>query len=159
DKVIGDLKAMPGVQAAAYISFLPMVMRGGIWPVKINGTDETRSAATSASLRFITPQFFSTLQIPLETGRQLDETDDNSREHVGVVSESFVKKYWPDETPIGKRFKFALRERTVVGVVGDIRVRGLEQTSEPQVYLPYKQVDSANLIGYVPKHLVVRSTL
>jgi predicted permease len=159
DKVLGDLKATPGVQAAAYISFLPMVMRGGIWPVTVNGTQATRSAASSASLRFITPDFFSALQIPLKAGRQLEEPDDNSRVNVAVVSESFAKKYWPTETPLGKRFKFALRERMVVGVVGDIRVRGLEQTSEPQVYLPYKQVDSASLIGYVPKSLVVRSTL
>lgn len=159
DKVLGDLNATPGVQAAAYISFLPMVMRGGIWPVLMNGSDATRSSENTASLRFITPQFFSALQIPVKLGRRLDESDDNSRTNVAVVSESFVKKYWPSETPIGKRFRFAGRERTVAGVVGDIRVRGLEQTSEPQVYLPYKQVDSANLIGYVPKSLVVRSTL
>jgi predicted permease len=159
DKVLSELKATPGVQSAAYISFLPMVMRGGIWPVTVNSAQETRNAASTASLRFITPRFFSTLQIPLEVGRQLEESDDNSRENVAIVSESFVKKYWPGETPVGKRFKFAMRERTIVGVVGDIRVRGLEQSSEPQVYLPYKQVDSASLIGYVPKDLVVRSTL
>jgi len=159
DKVLGDLKATPGVQAAAYISFLPMVMRGGIWPVLMNGSEVTRSSASTASLRFITPDFFNALKIPVKLGRQLEDSDDNSRTNVAVVSESFVKKYWPSETPLGKRFKFAGRERTVAGVVGDIRVRGLEQTSEPQVYLPYKQVDSANLIGYVPKSLVVRSTL
>jgi len=159
DKVLGDLKTTPGVQAAAYISFLPMVMRGGIWPVVMSGAEATRSSANTASLRFITPEFFSALDIPVTLGRRLDESDDNSRTNVAVVSESFVKKYWPGETPLGKRFKFAGRERTVAGVVGDIRVRGLEQTSEPQVYLPYKQVDSASLIGYVPKSLVVRSTL
>ena len=159
DKVLGDLKATPGVQAAAYISFLPMVMRGGIWPVVVNGSEAARSSANTASLRFITPEFFSALQIPVRLGRRLDESDDNSRVNVAVVSESFAKKYWSNETPLGKQFKFAGRERAVVGVVGDIRVRGLEQTSEPQVYLPYKQIDSASLIGYVPKHLVVRSTL
>ena len=159
DKVLSELRATPGVQAAAYISFLPMVMRGGIWPVVMNGAEATRSSANTASLRFITPQFFSALQIPVTLGRELDESDDDSRPNVAVVSESFVKKYWPTETPIGKRFTFAGRERSVAGVVGDIRVRGLEQTSEPQVYLPYKQVDSASLIGYVPKSLVVRSTL
>ena len=159
DKVLGDLKATPGVQAAAYISFLPMVMRGGIWPVLMNGDEATRSSENTASLRFITPQFFRALQIPVKVGRGIDESDDDSRANVAVVSESFVEKYWPGETPAGKRFTFAGRERTVVGVVGDIRVRGLEQTSEPQVYLPYKQVDSASLIGYVPKNLVVRSTL
>ena len=46
----------------------------------------------------------------------------------------------------------------MIGVAGDVRVRGLEQTSEPQVYLSYKQVPDNGLIGYVPKELVVRST-
>jgi predicted permease len=159
DKVLGDLKSTPGVQSAAYISYLPMAMGGGIWPVVMNGSEATRSADNSASLRLITPDFFNALQIPVKLGRRLEESDDNSRTNVAVVSQSFVEKYWPSEAPIGKRFTFAGRERTVAGVVGDIRVRGLEQTSEPQVYLPYKQVDSASLIGYVPKSLVVRSTL
>src|SRR4029078_12300121 len=68
DKVLGDLQATPGVQAAAYISFLPMVMRGGIWPVVMNGAEATRSAANTASLRFITPEFFSALKIPVKLG-------------------------------------------------------------------------------------------
>ena len=70
------------------------------------------------------------------------------------MSESFVKRYWPDEQPIGRHFTFGLHDREVVGVVSDIHVRGLEQTSEPQVYLPYKQVPDGWLIGYVPKDLV-----
>ena len=68
-----------------------------------------------------------------------------------MVSESFVARYWPGQDPLGRRFRFGLlggssltvlgsfQDRTVVGVVGDIRVRGLERTSEPQVYLPYRQ--------------------
>ena len=52
------------------------------------------------------------------------------------MSESFARRHWPDVDPMGRRFDFGLAERTVVGVVGDIMVRGLERTSEPQVYLP-----------------------
>jgi putative ABC transport system permease protein len=77
---------------------------------------------------------------------------------VAVVSESFARRYWPDEDPLGQRFRFGLQDRTIVGVVGDIRVRGIEQTSEPQVYLPYQQVPDGSLIGYTPKDLVVRSS-
>lgn len=158
-KVLNDVRALPGVQSAAYISYLPMVMRGGIWPVVMNGRETIRSAENSASLRFTTPQYFSTLRIPLLQGREVAETDDNTRPNVAVVSQSFVKRYWPNEPPLGKHFTFAMRDRTVVGIVGDVRVRGLEQSSEPQVYLPYQQVDSQSLIGYTPKDLVIRSTL
>ena len=51
-----------------------------------------------------------------------------------------------------------MSERTIVGVVGDIRVRGLERTSEPQVYLPYNQQPDSSFIFYVPKDLVIRAT-
>lgn len=51
----------------------------------------------------------------------------------------------------------ALSERTVVGVVGDVRVRGVERQSEPQVYLPYQQVADGSLVGYIPKDLAVRT--
>jgi predicted permease len=158
-KVLNDVRALPGVQSAAYTSFLPMVMRGGIWPVVMNGTETIRSAANSASLRFATPLYFSTMRIPLLQGRDVAETDDNTRPNVAVVSESFAKKYWPSEPALGKHFTFAMRDRMVVGIVGNVRVRGLEQSSEPQVYVPYQQVDSAFLIGYTPKDLVVRSAL
>jgi putative ABC transport system permease protein len=52
-----------------------------------------------------------------------------------------------------------MSDRTVVGVVGDVRVRGLEQRSEPQVYLPAPQVEDGSTIGYTPKDLVVRSSV
>ena len=97
-KVLGDVRGLPGVQSAAYVGHLPMAMRGGIWPVITRGaTESIRSASTTASLRFTTPQFFSTLQIPLLQGRDVDETDTNGKPNAAVVSESFVKRYWPNE--------------------------------------------------------------
>ncbi len=75
------------------------------------------------------------------------ETDARGQPFAAVVSESFAKRHWPNQDPIGRRFKVALDERTVVGVVGDVRVRGLEIPSEPQVYLPYQQVADSSLIG------------
>ncbi len=77
---------------------------------------------------------------------------------VAVVSESLVKRYWPGQDAIGRTFNFATKDRTIVGVVGDIRVRGLERDSEPQVYLPYKQVADGWFWGYTPKDLVIHAT-
>jgi predicted lysophospholipase L1 biosynthesis ABC-type transport system permease subunit len=78
---------------------------------------------------------------------------------VAVVSESFARRYWPDEDPVGQQFTFAFFDRVVVGVVGDVRVRGLERTSEPQVYLSHLQVPEGGLIFYDPKDLVIRSSV
>ena len=157
-RVLDGVRAIPGVRDAAYISFLPMTMTGGIWPVGITGASTIRDASNSASLRFVTPGFFSTLGIPIVRGRDVAETDDTTSTFVAVVSESFAKRYWPGQDPIGKRFTFAFRERMIAGVVRDIRVRGLEQTSEPQVYVPYRQVLSGYFTFYAPKDLVIWTT-
>ena len=71
------------------------------------------------------------------------------------MSESLAQRLWPDTDPIGHTFTLAFAERVVVGVVGDVHVRGLERTSEPQVYAAYMQVGDGSLIGYFPNDLAV----
>jgi predicted permease len=146
------------VQSAAYISFLPMTMTGGIFPVEANGVPSNGADGRNASLRYATPGFFSSMGIPLRMGRDIDETDEINRPLAAVVSESFAKKYFPGENPLGKRFTIAPGEEEIVGVVGDVKVRGLERTSEPQMYLSYKQQVGGSFPFYVPKDLVIRST-
>jgi predicted lysophospholipase L1 biosynthesis ABC-type transport system permease subunit len=75
---------------------------------------------------------------------------------VAVVSASFAERYWPGQDPVGKTFRHRGRTRTVVGVAGDIRVRGLERQSEPQMYLPAPQSTEGAPANFDPKDLVVR---
>jgi putative ABC transport system permease protein len=157
-KVLNDVRRLPGVTDAAYISAMPMVWRGGIWPVEIGGRAQIRTAGTTASMRFLTSGFFATMAIPLRAGRDVSESDTQASQYVAVVSESFAHRYWPDQSPIGHHFGFAFHDREIVGVVGDVRVRGLERTSEPQVYLPYQQVQDGWVIGYIPKDLAIHTT-
>ena len=157
DNVLQEVRTLPGVQEAAYATGLPMSMRGGIWPVSLTGEEVLADASNSVSLRYVTPRFFAALGIPVRRGRDVAATDTRQQPFVAVVSESFARRHWPNENPLGKRFHLAFNERTVVGVVRDVRVRGPEQPSEPQVYLPYQQVDDGSLISYLPKDLVVRA--
>ena len=157
--VLRDVRALPGVTGAAYISYVPMgSLRGGIWPVSFDGKPPEGVQKHTVSLRFVTPGFFSTMRIPLRAGRDVDERDTQKSPFVAVVSESFASRHWPGETALGRRFFVGFADRVIVGVVGDVRVRGLERESEPQVYLPYQQVEDGSMIGYVPKDLVVRSS-
>lgn len=109
-------------------------------------------------MRFVTPGFFETLGIPLLEGRDVRESDARDRRFICVVSKSFVQKYWPHEDPIGRRIHFAFADRTIVGVVGDIRARGLERDAEPQIYMSYKQVPDGGVIWYAPKDLAIRAS-
>ena len=156
-RVLSEVRALPGVSAAAYVSGLPMVRRGGLWPVVIPGQPQEPGAQPMAALRFVTPGLSAALGIPLRSGREISDSDTHEAPFVAVVSESFAKRHWPGKDPIGQRFQFGLADRTVVGVVGDIRLRGLEQTSEPQVYLSHQQVEDGSIIGYTPTDLAIRA--
>jgi hypothetical protein len=96
--------------------------------------------------------------IPLRLGRDVRDSDTLASPMVAVVSESFARQFWPGENPLGQHFTMAFAERTIAGVVGNVRVRGLERDSEPQVYLPPRQVPDGNVMNYAPKDLVIRAS-
>jgi predicted permease len=157
-RVLQQVRALPGVSSASYTSGLPMVLTGGIARVVLPGEEVRPDGNYSVSRRYITPQYFAALGIPLLSGRDLEETDTGERAAVAVVSESFARRYWPDEAAVGNRFLYQDSTYTVVGVVGDVRVRGLERTSEPQMYLPASRMPTGPLTAYDPKDLVIRSS-
>lgn len=167
-RVISEVQALPGVTKAAYISFLPMTMRGGIWPILTTAEDPDSPGGfvapdprdqRSASVRFITPGFFEAIGTPLLQGRDVTAGDTLDTQRVAIVSRSFAREHFPGQDPIGRQFAVAFAARTIVGVVGDIRVRGLERESEPQVYMPAAQQFNGQLTFYVPKDLVVRASV
>jgi predicted permease len=156
-EVLTQLRQLPGVRSAAYTSGLPMVLTGGITRVILPGEEVRRDGDYMVSRRYVTPQLFSALGIPLIAGRDLEDRDE-SGPRVAVVSQSFVDRYWPGQDPIGRTFLFQDSTRTVVGVVGDVRVRGLERESEPQMYLPSSHIGATPLSFHDPKDLVIRTS-
>jgi predicted permease len=157
DRVLGEVRALPGVAQAGYISFLPMTMRGGIWPVRIDGSAADLPQEHVASLRYVTEGTLEALSVGVRRGRTITVSDTRSAPLVAVVSESFARQHWPGRDPLGRRFEIAFAPRTIVGVVADIRVRGLERVSEPQVYLPARQMQDGQLVFYAPKDLAIQA--
>ncbi|HEY7863912.1 MAG TPA: FtsX-like permease family protein, partial [Thermoanaerobaculia bacterium] len=168
--VLTRVRELPGVESAAYISHLPMVMRGGIWGITLEGS--RRDEEITVSMRQVTPGFFQTLGIPIVRGRDVADSDvlqlrasatpqqppdPNAPpdQAIALVSEAFVREAGVD--PIGRKFRLLFLEATIVGVVGDIRVRGLERDSEPQIYLASAQIRDNALVFYFPKDLVIRT--
>ncbi len=166
-QVIDETQALPGVQRAAYVSFTPITMRGGVWEVLTTTPDPGSPGGfvapqdqRRASLRIVTPGYFDTIGIPILQGRDISTTDTIETPSVAVVSQSFARHYFPDQDPIGRSFGFAFAVRTIVGVAGDIRFRGLERTdNEPQVYLAAAQQRDNQIGFYAPQDLIVRSSV
>jgi predicted permease len=155
--VLDETRRLPGVTAAAYTSFLPVEFGGGIWPVDIAGHPEDIAHRRTACLRFVTPGYFTTMGIPLVAGRDVRQDDTHKAPFVALVSQSFVRRYWPRENPLGRKINIGNNDRTVIGVVGDVKVRGLERSNEPQVYCSWQQPDHVST-WYAPKDLAIRTT-
>ncbi len=155
-RVLDEARRLPGVTSAAYTSYLPMTNFGGIWLVQAEGHPEELSRQQTASLRFVTPGYFATLGIPLLAGRDVEERDTNSAPYVAVISKSVAQRYWPGENPVGRHINIGNFDRLIIGVVGDVRFRGLERTNEPQVYCSWKQPNAVSP-NYAPKDLAIRT--
>jgi predicted permease len=158
-RVLADVRALPGVEAAGYMNGLPFVMTGVIARVLFPGEEDRRDGTQNASYRVITPQFFDAMRIPIRQGRDFRDDDTRERELVAVVSESFVQRRLPGQSAIGRTIEVRGETRAIVGVVGDIMVRGLERTSEPQLYLPVNQARDTLPDAWMPKELLVRSSI
>jgi predicted permease len=156
DHVIEKVRALPGVESAAYTSWLPMTFRGGIWPVFFPGQPRDTTAGPTVSIRFVTDDYFKVMGMPVVAGRGFDASDSINAEKTVVVSQSFVDRHWPGQDPRGQRFFVNFFDRVVVGVVGDVKVRGPERESEPQVYFSYRQQPDNSMTFYSPKDLVVK---
>jgi putative ABC transport system permease protein len=156
ERVLTEVRALPGVQSAGFISGLPIVVPALITGIEVPGQPVRNYRAGGVSHRWITPQYFEAMGIPLLRGRDVETTDTTDRPWVAVVSASFAARYWPNQDPLGKTFKHLRRERTVIGVVGDVKVRGLERTSEPQLYVPAWQCPEGLPAQFDPKDLAVR---
>jgi putative ABC transport system permease protein len=156
DQVFPALTAVPGVRAAGAASVLPF---SGGWTTggfQIEGYQPPpKQPGPWGDIRIVSPGYFQTLGIPLRRGRLLEDQDRSGSLEVAVIDDEFVRRYWPHDDPIGKRFTFGapagatdttLREWIqVVGVVGHTKQEGLDAENRLQLYLPYRQAGRAML--------------
>jgi len=157
DRVLSGTRALPGAVSAGYTTGLPLVLGGGISMVTVPGVVDDPATSPRASIRFVTSDYFATMRIPLRRGRFVDGRDTATTTPVAVISEGLARRLWPDQDPIGRQFVTFNHTRTVVGVAGDIVVRGLERTSEPQIYFSPEQLAPFSIF-YAPRDLVVRAS-
>jgi putative ABC transport system permease protein len=137
-----------GVQSVALTNHMPVTGASMPAPVQIEGRSPAPGADDAALFRTVSAEYFATMRIPVTRGRPLEHSDMTGTATSLLVNETFVRRYWPRENPLGKRVTIPksvqarpdfgqLVTGTVVGVVGDVRHYGLEADLEPEVYLPY----------------------
>ena len=142
------LHALPGVESAAFVAPMPFTRAEVGGDFKIEGRpDPEPGNAPSAYLRNVTSKYFQTVRIPLLKGRYFSDQDQRSDVGTAIVNERFVKLYFVNEDPIGRRIKDLGANQNpgdpkayeIVGVVGDIHHHSLTKSAGPEIYLPHQQ--------------------
>jgi predicted permease len=144
---VARIAALPGVQSAAAITFLPLSGGGGIG-TSFHRTDRPVPAPGQSpvtDVRPVTPGFFRTMGIPHVMGRDFTSADQGKGPLVAIVNETLIARYFDGENPLGKRLYVFIGppDRTVyevVGVVGDIKLTSLDGEVRPTVYIPHTQL-------------------
>lgn len=148
NQTLERLKALPGVESAAFAA--PMPFSGGnvFSDFSIEGRPKPEPGKEpSASNRSITPQYFQAMKIPLRQGRYFTEQDQRGGLGVAIINETLVKRYFPNEDPLGKFITNIGANQNdgdperwqIVGVTGDVHHATLTNPATPVIYLPYQQ--------------------
>ena len=148
NRVLEGVRNLPGVRSAGLIDSLPL-SGGSYQPVQAEGRPVVPMAdQPEVDVRLVSTGYLSAMRIPLLRGREFDDSDVVGRPGAVLISQSMAKEFWPNQDPIGKHltlYFFPGMERVVVGVVGDVKMDGLNQTrSSSALYMPLGQLTPSN---------------
>lgn len=149
-----QVTALPGVRSAAASSALPFHDNQVTTPTgfQIEGRASAPEQATTAYIISVTPDYLSTMNIPLLRGRDLTRFDQADGAPVALINQSLAARQWPRAEPIGQKVTFTVNGKTttceIVGVVGDVRPSGYDSAPRAEIYLPYAQ-SPATLVTWV----------
>lgn len=141
-----ELAALSGVESAGAISLRPLNPDNNNTMVHVMGEGEAANAET----RTITADYFHCLAIPMHQGRFFNERDDTEGQPVVIVNQAFVRRLLPDRNPIGQQIEYWDRQRTIVGVVGDVTLNTLRSAEyKPFVYVPHTQTEAYEMTLFI----------
>lgn len=150
ERVVAKLEALPGVQAAAGVQYLPSGWSWRTGTFSIEDMPARPGEQLLAGMQTATPGFFRALRISLRSGRFLTDQDGFNSAPVAVITEAMARRYWAGRDPLGHRIRFGDNDpwRTIVGVVGDIRQNTFDDRFRSTVYTPMSQA-SPQSAGFV----------
>lgn len=151
-RTLDELSRLPGVSASGAVSLLPLGEFLTMGTFQVEGGK--RPPGFMVVKPCISPGYFKAMGIPLLSGREFTEADTETAPGVVVVSQSVTRTLWPGQDPIGKRISMEDEPKpedwlTVVGVVDDVKQRGLAKSLDPAIYQPYLQISSPFFLSHM----------
>ncbi len=165
DQVLERVHAIPGVEAAAASSYLPLTGGLGLG-FRVEGRPENEGGG--AGWNYVTLRFFDCFKVPVVRGRVFTDRDDAASLPVVVINQALARKFFKDQDPLGQRLiigagmgpNFAQPPRQIIGVVADARDSGLNNDPQPETFVPLSQVADAYMAlnnSFMPLSWVVRT--
>ena len=146
DEGLARMRALPGVTNAGAIDYLPFSQSDLHIGMTIEGREQPGRSEVSAHYRAIGGDYLGAMRIPVLRGRTFTTADAATTPHVALVSAAMARRYWPNESPIGRRIRLGSATdsqpglwMTIVGVVGDVKHWSFAETAEPVVYASLEQ--------------------
>ncbi|HSD28262.1 MAG TPA: ADOP family duplicated permease [Vicinamibacteria bacterium] len=150
DAVLRRVRALPGVESAGVVAFLPLSGWHGPRPVRFEGEAPVEPGKErEVEVQWMGVGYRDTMRIPLLAGRDVEERDGQGSPPVVLVNAAFVRRYLPGgpASALGRRLAYGLRSpqgeeprlREIVGVIGDVKHLGFDHAADPAVYVPYAQ--------------------
>jgi len=155
DEVLRRVSALPGVRSAAISAAVPLSWKR-ITPMLPEGQSEVPlSQRPFLDIEAVSPQWLETMRVPLRAGRGFTAADNAQSHKVAIVNETFARRFWPNENPLGKTIIVGRGPDAseVIGVSADVKNKGLAQETQAQIYVPFPQLAWANM------NLLVRTSM
>ena len=140
DELLGRVKALPGVESAAFARMTPLSYGSfSSTPIAVDGYQPPPEEQPIVQYNEVGPDYFATMGIPLVSGREFNRADDEKSVLVAIVNETMAAKYWRGRNPIGERVQVKRRWMQVVGVSKDSKYQSVRETPKPFFYVPLRQ--------------------
>jgi putative ABC transport system permease protein len=152
EQLLERVRRLPGVEAVGATTTLPMNPVGvdHDMPFGIEGTASlTTDPPPEADFRIASDDYFRTMGIPVLAGRSFLPTDDARGRRVAIISRATAERYLSGQDPVGRTLYWGSSRKNateIVGIVGEVRHRGLETSPRPEMYLPFRQVSYGSLV-------------
>jgi predicted permease len=140
DDLLQRVRGIGGVSSVALARSLPFSTRPyDNGPIMVDGYQPSKDEQPTADFNAVTPDYFRTLAIPLVSGRDFTSADADTSAPVAILSRALADRYWPNDSPIGRRLRLGGRWMRVIGVVADMKYRSFTESPGMLFYVPLAQ--------------------
>ncbi|HXH66022.1 MAG TPA: ABC transporter permease [Candidatus Limnocylindrales bacterium] len=140
DQLLERVKALPGVESAVFARMTPLSYGSfSETPISVDGYQPPPEEQPMVEYNEVGPDYFTTIGIPLVSGREFTRADDEKAALVAVVNETMAAQYWRGKNPIGERVLVKGRWMQVVGVAKDSKYESVREAPKPFFYVPLRQ--------------------